>query len=150
MTRPLTPVVAPYVTPVANQFASRARAYAVLDLVTDAFLGLGLYKLISYMHEPSRYWKVIAIYAGGLAIIAAFSIWRLKLASRAARVGMRAMDENLRFAFDTKRVGEVGPDGAIIAEMSVPITAEQFTHFLSMPRPQLAFQAPLPPARVNR
>jgi hypothetical protein len=66
------------------------------------------------------------------------------------RVARRAVDDQLRFAFDTGKVGEVGPDGAIIPDMSFPITAEQFTHFLSMPRPQLAFQAPLPPARINQ
>lgn len=153
MTRPITPVVAPYVVPVAHQFASRARAYAILYLVVDAGMAFGMYKLIALIHENSTRgmpWTAVAVCAAIVAAIAAFSIWRLRLASRATRVARRAVDDTLRFAFDTGKVGEVGPDGQIIKEMSFPITAEQFTHFLSMPRPQLAFQAPLPQATVRK
>ena len=154
MTRPLTPVVAPYVIPVANQFASRARAYAILYLVVDAMIAYGGYKVFAWIRYDSfahkTPWTAIGVCAGIVAAIAAFSIWRLSVASRAMRVARRAVDDQLRFAFDTGKVGEVGPDGQIIKAMSFPITAEQFTHFLSMPRPQLAFQAPLPQATVRK
>jgi hypothetical protein len=154
MTRPLTPVNPPYVVPVAYAFASRARAYAVMFLVLDAAMAFGMYKVISWGLDISASksipWKPVAFCAAIVAAVAAFAIWRLSQAARASKVARRAVDDSLRFAFDTGKVGEVGPDGAIIKDMSFPITAEQFTHFLSMPRPQLAFQAPLPPARVNR
>jgi hypothetical protein len=154
MTRPLTPVNPPYVVPVAHSFASRARAYAVMFLVLDAAMAFGMYKVIMWGHDISASktipWKAIAFCGAIVAAVAAFAIWRLQQAARAVKVARRAVDDSLRFAFDTGKVGEVGPDGAIIKDMSFPITAEQFTHFLSMPRPQLAFQAPLPPARVNR
>ena len=154
MTRPLTPVEPPYVVPVAQTFASRARAYAIMFLVLDAFMALGMYKIVTWVRGISTThatpWKFVGFCAVVVVAVAAFSIWRLGQAARAIRVSRRAVDDSLRFAFDTGKVGEVGPDGAIMKEMSFPITAEQFTHFLSMPRPQLAFQAPLPPARLNR
>ena len=155
--RPLTPVVAPYVIPIADSFASRARAYAVMFLVLDAFLALGMYKLIRFVYELNRIvekreppWTLITICAVIVVSLIAVAVWRFKQAARASKVARRAVDENLRFAFDTSKVGEVGHDGAIIPSMSFPITAEQFTHMLSMPRPQLAFQAPLPQATIKR
>jgi hypothetical protein len=157
MTRPLTPVVAPYVVPIADSFASRARAYGVLFLVLDAFLALGMYKLIRFVYELRKVleerkppWTLIIVCAVIVVTLIAVAVWRFMQAARATKVARRAVDENLRFAFDTSKVGEVGPNGAIIPEMSIPITAEQFTHLLSMPRPQMAFQAPLPQATIKR
>jgi hypothetical protein len=157
MSRPLTPVVAPYVIPVAHSFASRARAYAVLFLVIDALLALGMYKVIRFFYELNKIvekrhtpWTAIIVCAVIVLAIIGVAVWRFMQAARATKVARRAVDENLRFAFDTSKVGEVGHDGAIMPDMSFPITAEQFTHFLSMPRPQLAFQAPLPQATIKR
>ena len=155
--RTQTPVVAPYVIPIADSFASRARAYAVLFLVLDAFLALGFYKFIMFIYELNKIvekreppWTAIAICSVIVLALIAVAVWRFMQAARASKVARRAVDENLRFAFDTSKVGEVGPNGQIMPEMSFPITAEQFTHMLSMPRPQLAFQAPLPQATVRR
>ena len=149
MTRPLTHCMPTFVIPIADQYRTRSRAFGVLILILDALM---IYAMYYAMKETPGgvSTKTTVIFGAIAAAIGGWAFLRFKGGARAARVCLRAMDENAKFVFDTKRVGELGPQGAILTEVSVPITAEQFTHLLSMPRPQVQFQAPLPPARINR